>query len=73
MGDGLVYLDSDHIVCVVGKRLAIMGFRPKETTFISEYEPRLKRIVALAVNKKYLAVSEVLDSHSQVMNTFHAP
>lgn len=47
-----------------------MGFRPKEMTFISEYEPKLKRIVALAANKKYLAVSEVLDSHAQV-NKIH--
>lgn len=45
------------------------GLRTHEMVFVPDHEPRLKRLSAFTVQKKYLAVSEITESSAQVCST----
>ncbi len=66
--DPFVFLDSDHILYSVGRKVMITGPGTREMMLLPEHEARVKRIVSLAIspNKKYLAISELLDNYAQV-------
>jgi hypothetical protein len=56
------YLNADHLIYPIGKKIVVAGFRPREMTFFPDYEPRLKKIntITLSANRRYLAVSEIV-------------
>jgi hypothetical protein len=49
----------------VGKKVAFFNTRSREMSLVPE-EGRVRRITAVAANKKYLILSEVLESTTQV-------
>lgn len=57
---GIFYLNADHLIYALGKRIVVAGFRPKEMTFFPEYDTKIKKIItfALSPNRKLLAVAE---------------
>ncbi|PRP79546.1 WD repeat-containing protein 65 [Planoprotostelium fungivorum] len=53
---------------ITPQRLVVAGITSREINFIPEYEQKLRRINAICVsnNKKWLAVSEVIESGAQI-------
>ena len=69
---GLVYLDEEHLLFYVGRRIAVLEIQSNEMTFLPEWDFKVKRVVSSCIssNRKYLAQSENTDSHGQVNADF---